>query len=180
MTTIHEQGEHALDEHAFRRILRTARERDYWQLRFSQATADRHQGPAIHLAVFVQPFLEYLLDGRKTIESRFSAIRCAPFGRVAAGDLILVKASGGPVVGVAEIGETWSYRLDPESWKQIRRDFTAALCAQDPAFWESRQHATFATLLRIRRVERLSPVPWRKRDRRGWVVLTKRDRELWD
>lgn len=179
MTTTREQAEHALDEHALSKIVYAIRDRDYWRSRFSRAIAARQRAPAIHLAVFVQPYLEYLLDGRKTIESRFSAVRCAPFGRVADGDLILIKASGGPVVGVAEIGETWSYRLDPASWKMIRREFATALCAQDPTFWESRQHAAFATLLQVRRVQRLAPIPWRKRDRRGWVVLTKRDRDLW-
>lgn len=170
----------AFDERAFERVVKSLPDHDTWRQQLSTAIAEPLSGPAVHLAVFVQPYLDYLLDGRKTIESRFSAVKCAPFGRVATGDLVLVKVSGGPIVGVAEVGETWSYRLDKTSWKTIRREFAVALCAQDPAFWKSRQHAAFATLLQVRRVERVRPVPWKKTDRRGWVVLTTRDRELWE
>lgn len=126
---------------------------------------------SVHLAVFVDPFLEYILSGKKTVESRFSMVRFPPYGRVSRGDLILLKESGGPVVGVCEVGAAWFYRLNAESWKTIRRDFAAAICAEDPEFWRSREQAEFATLMYISRVKRLPPVVWPKRDRRGWVVV---------
>jgi dephospho-CoA kinase len=125
----------------------------------------------VHLAVFVEPFLEYVLSGRKTVESRFSAVRFPPYRRVSRGDLVLLKASGGPVVGVCEVGAAWFYRLEPDSWKTIRREFAAALCAENPEFWRMRAQAEFATLMYVARVKRLPPVPWPKRDRRGWVVV---------
>jgi len=146
-----------------------------WPSRINSIIRDRHPSVSLHLAVFIEPYLQYVLEGQKTVESRFSAVRCAPYGRVAPGDLILVKASGGPIVGVAEAGETWFYRLDPHSWVTIRREFTEALCAQDPAFWERRSEASYATLIRIARIQAVHPIPWRKTDRRGWVVLKERE-----
>jgi cytidylate kinase len=127
--------------------------------------------PSLHLAVFVEPFLGYILSGKKTVESRFSSVRFPPYGRVSRGDFVLLKASGGPVVGIAEVGAAWFYRLDAESWRTIRRDFAAAICAEDPAFWKSREKAEFATLMYVTRTKRLQPILWPKRDRRGWVVL---------
>lgn len=126
---------------------------------------------SIHLAVFVAPFLEHILSGKKTVESRFSTVRFPPYGRVSRGDLVLLKESGGPVVGICEVGAAWFYRLNGESWKTIRREFAAALCAEDPEFWESREQAEFATLMYVSRAKRLQPVEWPKRDRRGWVVV---------
>lgn len=126
---------------------------------------------SVHLAVFVDPFLEYILSGKKTVESRFSMVRFPPYGRVSRGDLVLLKESGGPVVGICEVGAAWFYRLNAESWKTIRRDFTTAICAEDPEFWRSREQAEFATLMYVSRVKRLPPIVWPKRDRRGWVVL---------
>jgi hypothetical protein len=41
-----------------------------------------------HLAVMTGHYLERLLDGTKTIESRFTRHRVAPFERVADGDVI--------------------------------------------------------------------------------------------
>ncbi len=35
-----------------------------------------------HLAVMHEPYLSYVLEGRKTIESRFSRHRVAPFDQV--------------------------------------------------------------------------------------------------
>src|SRR5271169_6453922 len=67
---------------------------------------------AIHLAVFIEPFLGYVLDGTKTVESRFSINRCAPFGKVSQGDVLLLKRAGGPVVGITRVLAVWSYHLD--------------------------------------------------------------------
>jgi hypothetical protein len=129
----------------------------------------------IHLAVFVEPFLGYILDGSKTVESRFSVKRCAPFGRVVAGDVILLKQSSGPIVGLARVQTVWSYHLDAASWDQIRKQFTEALRAQDPAFWDRRRGAAYATLMRIDQVRVLDPIWWEKKDRRGWVVVGSRN-----
>ena len=60
---------------------------------------------------------------------------------------------------------------DPKSWESIRKEFTEALCAQDPSFWHARQHASFATLMRLQHVQALIPIPCAKQDRRPWVIL---------
>jgi dephospho-CoA kinase len=131
-------------------------------------------GRGVHLAVFVPPFLEHVLEGRKTVESRFSIVRCAPYKNVSRGDLVLLKQSGGPVVGVCEVGAAWFYEMTPESWTTIRREFATALCADSQEFWQARERAAFATLMYVTRVKRLPPVVWEKKDRRGWVVVRAR------
>jgi hypothetical protein len=131
----------------------------------------RQETIALHLAIFVEPYLQYVLEGKKTVESRFATRRFAPYQQVSSGDVLLLKASGGPIMGICQVAQVWFYHLDPESWQFIQAHFTEALCAQDPAFWTTRQHATFATLMRVCHVYRLAPFPFAKRDRRGWVVL---------
>lgn len=125
----------------------------------------------IHLAIFVEPYLSYILQRKKTIESRFSINRIAPYQKASKGDIIILKLSGGPIVGLCKISEVWSYNLDPESWKYIRKEFAKALCAQDPDFWNQRKHASYATLMKIQNVVTIGPINWKKNDRRGWVVL---------
>ena len=132
----------------------------------------------IHLAVFVEPFLGYILDGTKTVESRFSVNRCAPFGRVSKGDVVLLKRAGGPVVGIVRVWAVWTYRLEEKSWGLIRQQFAKALRVQDPEFWERRRAASYATLMSIDRVLTLKPIEWAKRDRRGWVILQSKDEPL--
>lgn len=128
---------------------------------------------ALHLAVFVEPYLSYVLDGSKTIESRFSTRPIAPHRCVHEGDVILLKPSGKPIVGWCRAGTVWNYELDPASWLEIRDRFSPALRAQDD-FWESRRAAQFATLIQVHDVHEVIPTRVDKRDRRGWVVLADR------
>jgi hypothetical protein len=78
---------------ALGRIHQYLRTDTYWRKKLAH-------GPdtsAVHLAILVEPFLGYILDGSKTVESRFSNRQCAPFGRVRIGDIILLKGASGPV-----------------------------------------------------------------------------------
>jgi hypothetical protein len=138
--------------------------------RISSSLGD-YDGPTLHIAVFVEPYLQYILEGRKTIESRFAVKRCPPYGQVCEGDIVFLKRSGGPIYGVCQISQVWFYRLNKDSWKGIKEQFSRALCAQDPDFWKDREAAAFATLMRIKNVRRLEPIQILKRDRRGWVVI---------
>lgn len=149
-------------------LLLTTKNDPEWVSRLGRL-ADSPSG--LHLAILVEPYLQYILEGKKTIESRFGLRRSAPYGQVHRGDVLLLKRAGGPIVGLCEVGDTWFYRLDAASWQTIRRDFTAALCAEDPLFWETRSAASFATLMRVRRVRPMGPLPIAKRGRRGWIVL---------
>jgi hypothetical protein len=141
----------------------------YWGRRLVGATSV--DAAVLHLAVFVEPFLQFVLDGTKTVESRFSANRCAPYQSVRAGDVVLLKQSSGPVVAIAEVGQVWFYDLDASAWKTIRQRFGPLLRIEDPSFWKQKSSACFATLMRLERVEPLPPLACAKRDRRGWVVL---------
>jgi hypothetical protein len=133
---------------------------------------------AVHLGVFVEPYLQFILDGKKSLESRFSVRRTPPFRTVREGDVLLLKEAGGPILGICQLGTVWSYELDPESFSELRLEFSAALCAQDPAFWEDRTSACFATIMRLKNVRQIAPITVAKRDRRGWVVVRARSRQL--
>lgn len=125
----------------------------------------------LHLAVFVEPYLELVLAGKKTIESRFGVRHVPPFQAVQCGDVILLKRASGPVVGLCEVGSVWFYELDRKSWDEIRKDFAVGICPQE-GFWDERKQASLATLIRVTNVTRLSPISCAKRDRRGWVIVS--------
>jgi len=129
------------------------------------------------LAVFVEPFLSFLLEGRKTIESRFSVNRCAPYHSVKAGDLVVIKMSGGPIVAVAEVSRVWFYELDEKGLDIIRTRFGRQLCIDDPEFWERKAAACYGTLMQFAWIKAVEPVPCLKRDRRGWVVLEQSEQQ---
>ena len=123
-----------------------------------------------HLAIFREPFLQLILQGRKTIESRFSMKRIAPFGVVRAGDVMLLKRSSGPIVAYCDIVRAEFFELDQFSLEQIRARYSDRLCA-DAAFWRARKRFRYASLLHIGKVQSVPPWYCEKRDRRAWVVL---------
>jgi hypothetical protein len=133
---------------------------------------------SIHLAIFVEPYLTWILEGKKTIESRFSINKCAPYKKISEGDIILFKRSGGPICGISIVSNLWFYNLDPASWKEIKQEFTAGICAQDPSFWEQREKASYATLIKLKNVKATTPISITKKDRRGWVVLLDQNKLL--
>jgi len=124
----------------------------------------------VHLAILVEPYLRFVLDRTKTIESRFSRNGCPPFERVTAGDILLLKRSSGPIVGLCTVTDVWDYRLTPSTMSEIQNRFGRAICPQD-GFWEDRRDAAFATLMRVDDARPLPDLVIPKRDRRGWVVL---------
>lgn len=129
----------------------------------------------IHLAIFTQPFLSMVLSGEKTIESRFSRNRCAPYGEIDDGDIILLKEVAGPICGLALARRIWCYDLESEPIDRIRHRFGGGICANDE-FWSSRADALYATLIELDVPASIVPVGCDKRDRRGWVSLRSRQR----
>ncbi len=130
----------------------------------------------IHLAIFVEPYLRFIIEGKKTVESRFSINRIAPYKKIFPGDLILLKKSSGPIVGFIFVKDVWFYQLNPSTWSDIKKNFESAIHAQDPQFWESRKHATYATLIKLGKFNPITPINFQKRDRRGWIVLKSKEK----
>lgn len=128
----------------------------------------------LHLAIFVEPYLQLILDGVKTVESRFSAVKCAPFGVVSKGDVLLLKRSGGPIVGVSEVKGCLYFDSRSRPKPDMARQFAASVCIAEHVLWKKLRDANYATLLQIGKAVTIDPMLCRKKDRRGWVVLTGR------
>lgn len=133
----------------------------------------------VHLAVLVEPYLSRIMDGTKTIESRWSMNRCAPFGVVAPGDAILLKRSGGPIVGFALALKVASGTVRPRGAARIVADCGPALGVEH-GFAEHVKDKRYVTLITL-----APPWPLRaenvacgKRDRAGWNVLRARGGRL--
>ncbi len=131
-----------------------------------------------HLAIFTKPAITQIFSGQKTIESRFSKKRIAPFGQISAGDTVFMKLSGKDICGQFTVKKVLSFdNLDREDWQLIKTNFWPQISlgeeSLDKTFLKDHQTAKFATLIYIEQVEQLitSPFTYRKSDRRGWVVL---------
>ncbi len=126
-----------------------------------------------HLAILTQPFLNLILDGEKTIESRFSKVRCAPHGVVKTGDIVLMKKTGGKVLGEFTVGKVLYFpNITPEQFHTVK-SFSKEICANyDEHFWDKRLEARYVTLMYVTNVIRYKePFSVSKKDKRGWVVM---------
>lgn len=128
-------------------------------------------GAGIHIAVMIDPFLTYILDGTKTIESRFSKHLIAPYQRIHPGDLVFLKA--GPIVAAFRASTVECVGLTETERARLREDYSERICA-DEEFWAARADRNYATLIGISQVQRLTPLTVPKHDRRGWLVLRER------
>jgi hypothetical protein len=146
----------------------------FWENQIERLHTPEDGTIALHLAILVNPYLQLLLDGQKTVESRFSTNRRAPYNQIQNGDVVLLKHSGGPITGIGLVVETTFYQLTPEVLRGIREQFADELAISDPSFWLDRERASFATLLRLSQVRTIPPIPYLKRDQRAWVILKQR------
>jgi len=132
------------------------------------------QQRTVHLAVMVEPYLTYILEGKKSIESRFSKHAIAPFRQIGVDDLVLLKLTGGPVVGCFTTSRVEFVHLNDREFARLRTDYSDAICA-DEAFWKARVDKRYATLVGVSDVRELRPAPVAKSDRRGWLVMQTND-----
>ena len=123
-----------------------------------------------HVAILRQPYLDMILDGKKVVESRLSARKIAPYGRVHKGDLVYLKLSGGDIVGTAVVDSTVSVSGTNE-WVLSLRDKWNDQIHGDDAYWESKSNARYGTLIWLTDIQRITPIPYKKRDSRAWVVV---------
>ena len=128
-----------------------------------------------HLAILKQPYLQAIIEGRKTIESRFTKARRPYFGKIQPGDEIFLKLSSGPVCATAAAAEVKSFdSLTPNQVSQLKHQYNHLICGSDE-YWLSKADCKFGSLVWLESVRAIEPVCITKRDWRAWVVLTERE-----
>lgn len=130
-----------------------------------------HPNGNVHVAILSQPYLDLVLALKKTVESRFSADRRAPYKNVLEGDAILLKQVGGPICGIARAKKVWCYQVNPGIFASIRLNFGKRLHIEDPELWARYRKAAYATLIQFDNVRRIGPILYPKRDQRAWVTF---------
>ncbi|MBI2597107.1 ASCH domain-containing protein [Candidatus Daviesbacteria bacterium] len=126
-----------------------------------------------HLAIFKEDGADKILSGEKTIESRFSRRRIAPFGQVSSGDLVYIKPAGKEVIGQFRVQKVIFYDgLGIEEIREIREEYGKKIAVEE-SYWKGKGDCRYGTLIFIGESVRFitSPIRLKKKDQRGWVVL---------
>ncbi|MEV6829274.1 hypothetical protein [Amycolatopsis sp. NPDC051102] len=114
--------------------------------------------------------MRLIIDGVKTVESRFHKVRSAPLNTVAAGDLVVFKPAGQPASHVAGVKRATYLDLSHTSLEQARSTWQERIADSSDKFWAARSDARWLSLVEIAWIREMTPTVLRKRDRRGWVT----------
>lgn len=131
-----------------------------------------------HLAILTSGWTELILDGSKTIESRFTKVRCAPFGKVHEGDVVYLKESGGLVKGMFTVAKVKTFENLTDAqicdlfYKEYREQIFSSLSAlmrHPPEKWLTAKHATLIHVSNPIAFD--DPFPYKQKGRSAWLVL---------
>lgn len=125
-----------------------------------------------HIAIFQQPYLHYILDHKKTIESRFSINRVNPLFNVRRGDMLLLKESGKEITGQCEVERVLYTPLNHSIVSKVKEAYSQQLCA-DEMFWEQRRMKNYACFFWLTNVNKIEPLAYKKRNQMAWVSQKK-------
>lgn len=126
-----------------------------------------------HLAIVNKQTAEAILGGIKTIETRFSLHKIAPFGVISAGDLVYIKPSGEEIIGQFRVKKVFFFDgLDLSDLSYLRDLYGKEIVAEEE-YWEKKKDSRYGTIIFIGDSERFitSPLKIKKSDQRGWMVL---------
>lgn len=128
-----------------------------------------------HLVILKEPYLDAILAGRKTIESRFTRTRPYFFGQVQPDDRLFLKVSSGPVCAAATAAAvSYFENLTPAKILDLKQKYNDHITADDK-YWQTKIDCPFGILVWLKDVEQIEPVWINKKDWRAWVILTAKE-----
>jgi len=128
-----------------------------------------------HLVILKKPYLDAILSGRKTIESRFTRAKHSFISQVRQGDFLFLKASSGPVYGQACVAAVkYLQNLTPMKMAEIKRQYNEHILGSEE-YWQSKAESKFGFLAWLEDIQPMKPMMIAKKDWRSWVVLTPKE-----
>lgn len=85
----------------------------------------------LSLGIFSEQYLTYMLNGKKTIESRFSKNKILPQNQICKDDIVIVKKSSADVVAYFTIKEILFFDLNKVSIDEIKSKYNKQLCVDE-------------------------------------------------
>lgn len=124
-----------------------------------------------HIAILRQPFFDMVLNGIKTIESRWSMHKVAPYNKVSVGDEILLKQTGKEVTAKAIVKDVKYYELTPKLVEQIRIKYGKQIGTDYFEDWKSTLQKKYCSLIWLDKVTKINPQKVPRSNGAGWIVI---------
>ncbi len=124
-----------------------------------------------HIAILRQPFFDMILSGEKTIESRWSLNRVAPFERVKAGDVIWLKETSKDITARAIVKKVKFYNLTKEKADEIKSKYGKEIGTDKFEDWERYRNKKYLTLIWLKDIQKIEPITAPKSHGAGWLII---------
>lgn len=124
-----------------------------------------------HIAILRQPFFDMVLNGEKTIESRWSMNKIAPYKKINVGDEIFLKLTGNPITATAKVKDVKFYELTPEIVEKIRLKYGKQIGTDKFEDWNSTLNKKYCTLIWLKDVKTIKPMPVPRSNGAGWIIV---------
>ncbi len=123
----------------------------------------------VHIAIMDKNTIDMILNGEKTIESRFSKNKISPFNKVAVGETVYLKESGKDIIASFDIEKVVFYdNLTSDKVELISSKYNNQINAQD-SYWSHKLNSNYGTLMWINNVKKIKPIKISKKGRQGFV-----------
>lgn len=116
--------------------------------------------------------IEAIFSGKKKIEGRFSKIKIDPYGKVAAGDIVLMKLPGDKIVGQFIVDRVIYFDRPREVEVELVKKSYGKDLVVPTGFWNQHETVNYVSLMFIKSATKfIVPPVITKKDLRPWVVL---------
>lgn len=124
-----------------------------------------------HLAIMDRETINKILDGKKTIESRFSKNKITPYNRVKKGEIVYLKESGGDILATFEIDKALFFdNLDNKKILEIKNSYNKSINAPDDYF-NYKSNCKYGTLIYIKNPKAIVPITIYKNNRLAFLTV---------
>jgi ASC-1-like (ASCH) protein len=128
-----------------------------------------------HLAILKKQYLDAILAGRKTIESRLYQTNQKWLLHVSTGDRIFLKATSGPVMATAKVDKVKCFEnLTPGRISEMQKRYNQLILG-DEQYWQQKMNSRFGILVWLKDVQPIPHQLIKKLDWRAWVILTPKE-----
>jgi ASC-1-like (ASCH) protein len=128
-----------------------------------------------HLAILKKQYLEAILAGRKTIESRLYQTKQKWLSQVSTGDKIFLKASSGPVMATAIVDKVKCFdNLTAERIAGLQKQYNGQILG-DEHYWREKMYSQFGVFVWLKDVRPIPHLSIKKFDWRAWIILTPKE-----
>jgi len=124
------------------------------------------------LVILKKTYVDAIIEGRKTIESRFYRTKHKWLSRIEKGDKLFLKVSSGPVAATAAVEAVKQFgNLTAGQITTLKDKYNRHILG-DEKYWLEKMNSRFGILVWLKDVQQIAPRFITKADWRAWVVLS--------